>query len=537
MKLKIHSQIYFTSLILLALAIPISQVAMSIAQFLLLFNWIVEGNLKSKLKSFFYNKIALVLTSFFILHVLGLICTTDFDYAIKDLRTKVPLVLLPLILSTSSSISKKQFSSILYFFICSVIAGSLISLYLLLTKNLIDIRDAFPFISHIRFSLCICLAIFSAIYLTFQKQSSEVRLFDLSVFLFINLCIILWLLSSLFIFESITGILILFSIWFTFSFYYIFIYTIPDTRLPIRIIRLSILTFNILLLTFASYQLRMVYNDVYTFRKVDYRHLPVLTPNSSVYTHDSLNQLTENGYSIGLFLCDSEMRYAWNTRSKIKYDSLDLKHQNLKQTLIRYLSSKGLHKDAEGVNALSKKDISAVEKGIANCYYILHPGIFARLHQIIWEYKIFRQTGDFNSHSVIQRFEFWKASIGIIKDNFWIGVGTGDMNIAFQQQYKKMRTELSPNNRWRSHNQYLSVFVGFGIIGLLWFLFTLFYPFYSLRRDYFNLRLSTYNLRLYTSFFIIIVLSMLTEDTLETQAGVTFFAFFNSFFLLQKKEN
>jgi len=36
----------------------------------------------------------------------------------------------------------------------------------------------------------------------------------------------------------------------------------------------------------------------------------------------------------------------------------------------------------------------------------------------------------------------------------------------------------------------------------------------------------------YLSFFIIAVISFLTEDTLETQAGVTFFAFFNSFFLL-----
>jgi hypothetical protein len=30
---------------------------------------------------------------------------------------------------------------------------------------------------------------------------------------------------------------------------------------------------------------------------------------------------------------------------------------------------------------------------------------------------------------------------------------------------------------------------------------------------------------------------MLTEDTIETQAGVTFFAFYNSFFLFAEEDN
>jgi hypothetical protein len=41
---------------------------------------------------------------------------------------------------------------------------------------------------------------------------------------------------------------------------------------------------------------------------------------------------------------------------------------------------------------------------------------------------------------------------------------------------------------------------------------------------------------LYITFFLIAVVSFLTEDTLETQAGVTFFAFFNSFFLFVFKK-
>jgi hypothetical protein len=37
-------------------------------------------------------------------------------------------------------------------------------------------------------------------------------------------------------------------------------------------------------------------------------------------------------------------------------------------------------------------------------------------------------------------------------------------------------------------------------------------------------------------FMMVSFLSMLPEDTLETQAGVTFFAFFYSFFILANRE-
>jgi hypothetical protein len=57
---------------------------------------------------------------------------------------------------------------------------------------------------------------------------------------------------------------------------------------------------------------------------------------------------------------------------------------------------------------------------------------------------------------------------------------------------------------------------------LIWFLFTLFYP---------MIRLNKIHDFLYITFFIVAAVSFFTEDTLETQAGVTFYAFFNSFLL------
>jgi O-antigen ligase len=101
------------------------------------------------------------------------------------------------------------------------------------------------------------------------------------------------------------------------------------------------------------------------------------------------------------------------------------------------------------------------------------------------------------------------------------------MNIAFERQYEIMNSPLKLEYRWRSHNQFLSISVGFGLIGILWFIFALLYPPIKTRRmtDYF-----------YLSFFVIMMASMISEDTIETQAGVTIFAFFTSLFLFGKKD-
>jgi len=90
-----------------------------------------------------------------------------------------------------------------------------------------------------------------------------------------------------------------------------------------------------------------------------------------------------------------------------------------------------------------------------------------------------------------------------------------------------MNSKLSPDQRWRSHNQFMSICIGFGIFGLIWFLFAILYPVFVTKRydDYFLF-----------IFLIIAMISMLTDDTIESQMGVTFFAFFYCFFLFARKE-
>jgi uncharacterized membrane-anchored protein YjiN (DUF445 family) len=244
------------------------------------------------------------------------------------------------------------------------------------------------------------------------------------------------------------------------------------------------------------------------------------------YYHDTNSTWHENGNYIYIYICEPELKQAWNKRSDIPYTGYDNRDQMLKYTLIRFLNSKGLRKDAEGVNKLSQEEVTAIENGIANINYMQRSSLRARLSQIIYEYKNYQQHGDPSGHSVMQRLEYWKAAIGIIKEKPFFGVGTGDVNDTFKEQYQQMDSQLDKQFRLRAHNQYLRIGATLGIIGLALFLLMIFYPVIAAR---------AWEEALFVPFLFIVLMSMITEDTLETQVGATFFAFFYAFLLWSRR--
>jgi O-antigen ligase len=220
------------------------------------------------------------------------------------------------------------------------------------------------------------------------------------------------------------------------------------------------------------------------------------------------------------------MAAAWEQRSEIPFEGQDRAGHSIKGTLIRYLTSKGLRKDRNGLNALTEQDIRNIENGVASAVLMKHKGIRRRLDRILFEYESFRTGQNPNGHSVFQRIEFWKAGSGIISNNFWWGVGIGDVKRAFADQYNVMNSPLDEVHRLRAHNQWMTVWITSGLSGFLVFVlawFTLF------RRS------SHARTMLFTAFFIIASLSFVTEDTLESQAGVSFFAFIGSVILFLPK--
>ena len=510
---KYHLYVYIFALVLLVIGMPLSKFLMSLSQIILACNWLLEGRLKSKFISFSRNKAALVVSSLLLMHFIGLLYTSDFNYAFKDIRIKAPLLVLPLILSTSIPLSRQIINMLMQLFVAAILAGTVISMLILsgiIHREVIDIRSVSIFISHIRFALLICVAVFISGYFLYKGAAIKKLVWT---------GIAVWLVIFLILTESITGLSAL-----CVALLAVMMYSIFSSQK--KITRYAGVLIVVLIGGFLIYAYKQITKESVAAEKFDQTKLATVTSRGNIYDHDLNGRLTENGHYIWINVCFKELKESWNKRSAIDYSEKDLKGNNIEFTLIRFLASKGSKKDADAVESLTNEEVKAIERGVVNVNYQDLSSLDGRLHEIGWELDVYKKSGDPNGHSLTQRFEFWKAAVGIIKENLLIGVGTGDIAKAFELQYDKMNSPLQKEWRLRSHNQYLSIGVAFGILGLIWFLITLFYPMIIMNKqfDY-----------LYVTFLIIAVISFLTEDTLETQAGVTFFAFFNSFFLFVKK--
>lgn len=506
--------LYVFGLALMLIALPLSKFLMSVAQFYLVGIWLLDRRLMEKWREFFKNPAALVLVSIYMMHVVGLLWTTDFHYAAKDLRIKLPLLALPVIVATSPKISRRVFHYLILIFIAANLVGSVFSMHELITKDILEIRKISLFMSHIRFSLNICVAIFSGYYLVFGsgffKKGVKITIFFA----------VTWLLIFLGIMESVTGIVIMLLV--TTLLILLTIYLSEKIWLK-NVLFVVLITAPILIFFYLS----RLYDDYKPDGPFVYEGMELTTSRGNYYTHDTTLKGAENGNWIGQYIHYGELEEAWDTRSDMDYNGLDNQGQHLRYTLIRYLTSKGLRKDYDGVSALSDDDVRHIENGIANVNQVAESSIRQRIRLIVWELMLYKESGYLSGHSVAQRIEFWRAAFRIIDENLWLGTGTGDIYQAFKDEYVEMNTQLEQQFRWRAHNQYITMLASLGVFGFLWFLMAMVYP---------ARRLAMYNDYYYLVFFAILMLSMLTEDTLETQAGATFFAFFTTFFLFARQD-
>lgn len=508
--------LYYTGLILLVAGMPLSLFLTSLSQFFLVGSFLLEGNVREKFKRFFANKFAVAFAGIWLLHLVGLIWTSDLNEGFRDLRIKLPLLILPLMLAGSPPLPRKIRHLVLLVFTGAVVIGTFVSMAVLtgfIHRPVRDIRDVFIFnVSHIRFALFVCLSVFIIIRLAFVDYKAKELFIKISAVL-----LVVWLIAFLFIVESVTGLLILSAVTF---FALLFRIITHGSLIQKGLLISGIIAFPIVVFI----GLKSVIHDFY------HRHPVVIHENEktdlgNTYTFNKEDESVENGYRMWIYVSEDEMRSAWNQRSEFKYDSLDSRTQQMRFTLIRFLTSKGWRKDADAVNKLSTTEVHAIENGIANVNYQNLSNIRSRLIQIVWEFDQFSKGANPSGHSVTQRLEFWRAAKGIAMINFWIGVGTGDLRESFKKEYELMHSKLDTEHRLRAHNQYISIFVAFGIVGLLYFLFVLFFP----------VRFK-FHQPLFMIYFLIALLSMITEDTLETQSGATFVAFFFCFLLFTSND-
>lgn len=519
----------FYIMILLVVSLPLSEFGMSIAQFLLLFVWVVEGsdftalsqkenkwkaylqivlnNVAGKFRSAFSNYLLISFISIYILHLIGLLYSSDLSYALKDIRVKLPILSIPVLLATSTPLTSKRLNYVLLFFTMAVIAGSIISMYIYLTQTISDPRDISIFISHIRFALFISLSIF--ILLGFVIRDS----FNNKVLRVIFGLLAIWLLIFLFILKSFTGLFITAILFFVLMVLYTYRY---------KKVIIAFIMILVGLVVSGWWYVSDVYKSVSVASPVDLSALDKHTSHGNPYVHDTAAFGIEKGTYVGLYISTEELRKAWNDRSETDFDGLDKKGEVLRYTLIRFLHSKGYRKDADAISKLTDEEIEQIENGLANAGSMKKLSLRPYLEQLLMGYNSYLHQQNPNGSSLMQRLEYWKTSIFLIKNKPLIGYGTGDVRDAFEKAYIETNSPLFPEFRHRSHNQFFAITVALGFVGLIVFLFSLLHP---------PIQLGKFNNYYYLVFFIIVFVSFLTEDTLETQAGATFFAFFSGLFL------
>lgn len=130
------------------------------------------------------------------------------------------------------------------------------------------------------------------------------------------------------------------------------------------------------------------------------------------------------------------------------------------------------------------------------------------------------------TNSTNNRLQIYDCAIDLIKEKPLFGYGIGRDREVLYDCYKENLYYLY-ENRYNTHNQYLSISMKVGIIGLLVFLFFL----------YFNFKLAHHEKDwLYFSVLMFFTIIMLSENILERQNGVILFAFLINYFAFKNSK-
>lgn len=488
LNLPAHYYLHLTALSILMVGLPLSNVLMSIGTIWIFANWLIQGQFKNKWQRFKQNKALIAISLLYCLLVFSLLWTEDYKYASKDLLNKLPFIAIPLVMGTIPPLKHKHYVFLLYLFLFSVSFTTIFNYVKYTNKPFFDIRKMSFFISHIRLGMLLCLAIFLTFYEIIKGQINR----------FVLIPVLIWLLYYLYFSQVLIAYLLLLILC-----YVTVIYFIKSKKGKIGVL-IGTGLMALILLFKANQTIKTLHQQI----EIDFDTLDITTINGNRYFYDQNSTLKENGELVWIYVCEKELRKEWYKKSEKDFDA---NSQQVFATLVRFMTSKGLRKDSLGFSKLTDEDIRKVEKGITNS----NQGVVSKLDKIYVDLFTITDNGDPNGHSFYQRIEHFKTGLHIFYNNWLFGVGVGDVQLAFDFQYEKEHSKLKKENRHRAHNQILTIGITVGITGLLLTLFILFYPLFNLNISYPLLITS-----------LTLLIGFLTQDLIETQAGVTLFGVF-----------
>ncbi|PHR27071.1 MAG: hypothetical protein COA38_13860 [Fluviicola sp.] len=493
-----HTYLHLLGISGIAFALPWSKVMMSISMMFVVLNLILEGNYRSYWEQFKSNRVFWLIVAVYTLNILGILWSSNIDEALHSIKQQLPFIAIPTVLVAKPISNKKHLEIVFMTFLAAMLVTSVYNF--LSYQHIIgdhfynDIRGMSLTSSHIRYGLLIAMA--GAITLVCSENNRK-RIIPSMILLawFAFYTFYSQVISGVISFAAVLSVYALCHIWF-------------------RRKKLAILM-GVGLLLIAILPLIWLFQPL-KVDPADYSSLPKTTAQGNPYEHNFTFVDSETKEPVLIYLCEEELENEWNQRSGIPYLGKTIQGNSISHTLIRYLASKHLTRDAAGVKKLTQQDIENIEFGRTSIHY---SGLMPRMHALRFELNYAENP---NGHSLLQRFEYWKAGFSLATSNWLIGVGSGDVQDAFNDHYTISNSPLTEENRRRAHNQFLTYWISFGIIGLALFigLLVLFIRFNYQRKSILGLL-----------FISIVIASFFMEDTLETQTGVTFFGLFLGIFL------
>ena len=500
---QVHRMCYLFALSVIAAGIPFSRFLMSLGGVLLVLNWVMEGKWRQKADILLHNKPLRVFLLLMAVHVVFLIFAPRFKDGIKDIWIKIPLLYLPVIMASSSPLTKKEVNGLLKVYVMATLVSIAWGWIAYIAHHWMEKRMMALFISYARLEINICFAFFVSLYLAWKAVPAAQK----AVYGVLSAVFLVFLIYSGFL----TGLILLLVIVMVFSVMHAY-------RCRNKTVKIMIYSLVFLFVSGVG-----VYFTIVTYRyfssSFNMDTAAVYTADGHVYTHQVRPQELENGSYIFTYVCEEELEQAWNKRSHINYKDTVANGFSVQSTLIRYLNSKHLKKDRLGVEALTEQDIHNIENGTANYNYRHSWGLVGRYYSVLWEMNDYCHTGYIAGYSLPQRFELWNASLRVIRRHP-LGVGTGNTRYALCQELVNSNSPIKYSNM-KSHNEYLSLLMAFGCVGFIICLIAVFYPVVHKRPSAF----------VFSVFMIIMLLSMLTEDSLDQQDGATLFAFFYALYI------
>lgn len=501
----VHFWIYYASLCLLAASLPASRYMITISLIILVVNWLAEGNFREKFKRFFTNKPAIAFTLIYGLSVLGLLWSGDIRYAFNnDLLHKSPTLFIPIIIVTSPVLDVKKIRLLLMFFISSVLTVSFIGLSIRIFHPETSFRDASPFITGVYYGMMLILAAFQLPLLI--KQISNKR-----IWLLLSIAVSVWLIFFLFYLRAMTGIA-------SFAGVAVFLITMLIGRQKNIFIKISFGIVFLLLFCFSLWIMINAYKNTQSEVETNFSALQEYTGEGNKYSHDTTNILRENGHLVFIYISDLELKDEWNAKSRMDYNGNNLINYDIRTTLFRYMSSKGLRKDRHDFILLTDSDIRAIENGVINYLYVNRPGFYVRMYEELRGVYSYRKTlYKQPSSSFAERLDQWRASWQSFKKYPLLGWGTGNILHATDYGFKKNGSTLTGRNM-KPHNQYIYYLLTLGVFGLAAFI---------LLFTYIVMKTGAFRIIMFKIFLIVFAINFLANNSLENQLGQNLFMFFS----------